>query len=221
MPREPPMDTSLQNNLYRQANVLAVVTIFYNLLEGGISMWLGAADETLTLFGFGVDSLIEVVSAVGIWHMLRRISTNNGVPRDEFEQRALKITAASFYLLSAGLAIGGVYSVYVHHKPETTLWGMVVSLISILVMWILIIQKTKVGKALGSEAMLADAACSRVCIYLSCVLLVASGAYELTGFGYLDGLGSLFIAWLAFREGREFQQKEKGGACGCCCTHSP
>ena len=57
-----------RDKLYARANLLTVLTIGYNLLEGGVSVWLGAADETLALFGFGVDSFIEVISAVGVWH---------------------------------------------------------------------------------------------------------------------------------------------------------
>ena len=74
--------------LYRRANLLAVFTIFYNLIEGVVSVWFGTADKTLALFGFGVDSFIEVISAIGVWHMLRRIRNNSGETRDEFEQQA-------------------------------------------------------------------------------------------------------------------------------------
>lgn len=209
------METSPNGILYKQANFLAVFTIIYNMIEGIVAMWFGASDETLALFGFGVDSFIEVISAVGIWHMIRRIRSNNGETSDEFEQLALKITGGSFYVLAAGLAVTAVLNIHLKHKPETTVWGIVISLISILFMWFLIQQKTKVGKALNSEAILADAACSRVCVYLSLVLLTASVGYELTGIGYLDAIGALLIAYLSMKEGWESFQKAKGISCSC------
>jgi len=204
--------------LYRQANYLALFTIIYNLLEGGISTRAGAADETLALFGFGVDSFIEVISAVGVWHMLRRISNNSGETRDEFEQRALRITGGAFYLLTAGLVVTALLSIYQQHRPATTLWGVIISLASISFMWYLIHQKTKVGKALASQAILADAACSKTCVSLSVVLLVSSAGYELTGIGSLDAIGALLIAWLAWREGRESFAKARGLNCSCNCS---
>lgn len=211
------METNPNGKLYKQANFLAVFTIIYNMIEGIVSMWFGASDETLALFGFGVDSFIEVISAVGIWHMIRRINNNNGETHAVFEQRALRITGGSFYALSAGLVITAIMNIYMKHKPETTVWGIVISLISIAFMWFLIYQKTKVGKALNSEAVLADAACSRVCVYLSVVLLVASVGFELTGIGYLDSIGALLIAWVSWKEGRESIQKANGSSCSCCC----
>jgi divalent metal cation (Fe/Co/Zn/Cd) transporter len=84
-------------------------------------------------------------------------------------------------------------------------------------MWFLINHKIKVGSALNSPAILADAACSRACVYLSLVLLAASLGYELTGIGSLDALGALFIAWLTWREGREAFQKAAGMDCSCSC----
>lgn len=213
------MHQTSNEGLYRRASLLALVTIAYNFIEGILSMWLGAAGETLALFGFGVDSFIEVISAVGIWHMLRRIKANKGQTRDEFEQRALKITGGSFYVLSAGLAVTAGVNIYLKHRPETTVWGIVISLAAISFMWLLLRQKTRVGKALGSPAILADAACSRACLYLSLVLLAASAGYELTGIGYLDSLGALLIAGLAWKEGRESFQKAKGAPCGCCCSN--
>ena len=214
------METSPNEKLYKQANFLAVFTIIYNMIEGIVSLWFGASDETLALFGFGVDSFIEVISAVGIWHMIRRIDNNYGKTRDEFEQRALRITGGSFYVLSAGLVATAIMNIYMNHKPESTVCGIVISFISMTFMWFLIHQKTKVGKALNSEAMLADAACSKVCVYLSVVLLVASVGFELTGIGYLDSIGALLIAWLSLKEGRESFQKAKGSSCSCCCQKS-
>ena len=145
------MQQTTREKLYSTANLLAVVTIFYNLVEGIVSIWMGAADETLALFGFGVDSFIEVFSAIGVWHMIRRVRANRGETRDEFEQRALTITGASFYLLTVGLVLTSIINIWQQHRPETTLWGIVISSISISFMWLLIHYKTKVGKALNSK----------------------------------------------------------------------
>ena len=212
------MESTETGTLYRRASYLAVFTIFYNLLEGAVSVWFGAADETLALFGFGVDSFIEVISAIGVWHMLGRIRNNRGETRDEFEQRALRITGAAFYLLSAGLLLTAAVNIYQQHKPEATLPGVIISSLSISFMWYLIHHKTKVGIALDSAAILADAACSKACVYLSLVLLAASLGYELTGIGSLDALGALFIAWLTWREGREAFRKAAGMECSCSCS---
>lgn len=65
--------------LYKTATLLALITIGYNIAEGAVSVWFGAADETLSLFGFGVDSFVEVISGIGIWHMVRRIRSNGGI----------------------------------------------------------------------------------------------------------------------------------------------
>lgn len=201
--------------LHARASYLALFTIVYNLLEGAISIGMGAADETLALFGFGVDSCIEVISAVGVWHMLRRIKVNGGEARDEFEQRALRITGASFYVLTTGLLLTAAINLYMEHRPETTVWGIAISLLSISFMWYLIIQKTRVGTALNSPAILADAACSKACVYLSVVLLISSIGYELTGIGTLDALGAIAISLLTFREGKEAFGKAKGMDCSC------
>uniref|UniRef100_A0A831TZX3 Cation efflux protein transmembrane domain-containing protein n=1 Tax=Geobacter metallireducens TaxID=28232 RepID=A0A831TZX3_GEOME len=204
--------------LYRKAALLALVTIIYNIVEGVVSVWFGAADETLSLFGFGLDSFVEVISGVGIWHMVRRLQRGEEEKRDSFERRALRITGGTFYLLAAGLVATAALSIYSGHRPETTVWGIVVSLVSISFMWLLIHHKMKVGKALNSPAILADAACSRACLLLSAALLAASAGYEVTGIGWLDSLGSLAIAWLSFREGREAFGKADGMGCSCSCA---
>jgi divalent metal cation (Fe/Co/Zn/Cd) transporter len=207
-----------RDRLVARANLLAILTIGYNFVEGVVSMVLGGADETLALFGFGVDSFIEVISAVGIWHMIRRIRNNQGETRDAFEQRALRITGGAFYGLTAGLLLMAGLNLVQQHKPETALWGIVVSLVSMSFMWLLIRHKTRVGTALNSQAVLADAACSKACLYLSVVLLIASAGFELTGIGSLDAVGALLIAWFTWKEGREAFSKARGLACPCSCN---
>ncbi len=209
------MNPGHRDRLLKTAYFLAVITIVYNVVEGAVSVWFGAEDQTLSLFGFGIDSFVEVISGIGIWHMVRRIRSHGEGDRDTFERRALKITGWAFFLLTAGLVISSGLSFYEHHRPESTVWGIVVSLVSISFMWLLIHYKTKVGTALNSPAILADAACSRVCMQLSLTLLAASAGYELTGLGGFDAVGALLIAYLAFREAKEALGKAGGLSCGC------
>ena len=70
-------------------------TIFYNIVEGLVSVYFGVKDETLSLFGFGIDSFVEVISGIGIWHMLIRVKAK-GEERDEFEKRVLKLPGLLF-----------------------------------------------------------------------------------------------------------------------------
>ena len=207
----------MTQKLYAQASTLALFTIIYNILEGVVSVWFGIADETLSLFGFGLDSFIEVISAIGIWHMVKRIRKNGGESRDEFEQRALKITGWAFYALTVILVITACNNIITGQRPETTISGVVISTISILFMWYLIRCKRMIGYAINSPAMLADAACAQACVYLSITLLMSSLAYTLTGLGFIDSLGAIAIAWFTYREGKESLDKAKGLSCCCSC----
>jgi divalent metal cation (Fe/Co/Zn/Cd) transporter len=189
---------------------LAFFTIFYNLAEGLISIYFGAQDETLTLFGFGVDSFIEVMSGIGILAMVIRIRRNPDTPRSQFERTALRVTGTAFYLLVVGLAATAIYNIIVGHKPETTLPGLIISLISIGVMWALVMGKRKVGHALNSSPILADANCTMVCISMSVVLLASSLIYELTGFGFVDSIGALGLIYFSYNEGKESFEKAAG-----------
>lgn len=83
-------------------------------------------------------------------------------------------------------------------------------------MWALMYSKIKLGEKLDSHAILADASCTRTCIYLSIILLLSSIGFELTGFGGLDSIGATGIAWFSFKEGKEAFQKAKGRTCCSC-----
>jgi divalent metal cation (Fe/Co/Zn/Cd) transporter len=198
---------------YKKAYQLSLFTIFYNIVEGLVSMILGYKDETLALFGFGVDSFIEVVSGIGIAVMILRIQQYPESSKNEFEIKALKITGTSFYLLSAGLLVGIMLNIITNHKPETTLWGIVISLVSIIVMIWLLTAKKSVGKRLHSEPIISDSNCTKVCVYMSIVLLIASLIYEITGFAYADAIGAAGLIYFSISEGKEAFEKAKGINC--------
>lgn len=210
------LSSSQEKKLYDIALALGVFTILYNLAEGIIATWFGLEDETLALFGFGVDSFIELISGTGIVVMVLRIRKNPQSNRSTFERTALKVTGTSFYLLVAALLVSALIVLYSGHKPLTTFWGVVISVVSIIVMLFLIYGKIKTGKQLQSDAILADANCTKVCIYMSCILLASSGIYELTGFAYADALGTLGLAWFSYQEGKEcFEKAASNKHCGC------
>jgi divalent metal cation (Fe/Co/Zn/Cd) transporter len=204
-----------KEKLLNRAFWLAIVTIVYNIVEGIVSIGFGINDETLSLLGFGVDSLVEVISGTGILHMVIKLRRTGDDSRGLFEQKALKITGSAFMILTAGLIIGSVLNIISGHTPSTTLPGIIISSISILTMYFLMKYKLIIGKKLESDAIIADALCTRTCFYLSIILLVSSLLYEFFKIPYIDVAGSLGIAYFAFREGLEAFQKARGSNCSC------
>ena len=201
---------------YQIAFLLSLFTILANLVEGVFSTILGQQDGTLALFGFGLDSFIEVISAVGITTMILRIAREPQSPRSKFEVTALKITGVSFYLLTAGLVLTALLNLMNKAKPETAVSGLIISLISLSVMVFLYRAKLRVGRRLNSDPIIADANCTKTCIYMSLVLLGSSLIYTFTGLAFIDTLGAIGIAWFSFGEGREAFEKATGReTCDC------
>lgn len=205
------------NPLLRKALVLGIITVVYNIIEGLVSVFFGAKDETLALLGFGVDSFVEVISGIGIIHMILRMKFSKVTKRDNFEKTALIINGTAFYILTAGLILGAILNIINDVKPSTTLAGIIIAVISIGTMYYLMNSKIKVGRQLNSDAILADANCTRTCFYLSFILLLSSGLFEIFRIGYFDILGSLGIAYYAFKEGKESFEKSKSQELNCAC----
>ena len=112
-----PIKKEWNKKLVNTALWLAVITIIYNIAEGIISILFGISDETLSLLGFGSDSFVEVISGIGILHMVMRMRNAETDSNDKFERTALRITGFSFYLLVAGLISGSIIISHRHNKP--------------------------------------------------------------------------------------------------------
>lgn len=204
------------DRLIRNALGWSLFTVIYNIIEGVISVYFGVADDSLSLFGFGLDSFIETISAIGIAHMIYRMKKYPDVERGKFEITALKITGWCFYLLAVFLFLTAVMNVVDHKSPTSTLPGVIITSISIISMIVLIRAKKSIGRKLNSSPMIADANCNLVCVYMSIVVLVASALFEIFRIGYFDVLGTLGIVYFSIREGRESFQKAKN--IDCCCS---
>jgi divalent metal cation (Fe/Co/Zn/Cd) transporter len=214
-----PVDRTETEKLYKFALYLSIFTIVYNIAEGLISTWIGYSDESLTLFGFGVDSFIETISGIGIAAMVLRIARNPLSSKSQFEVAALKVTGWSFYGLSAGLLVSAVLSLLSGRQPESTFWGVIISVISIAAMLVLIHYKKKIGAALNSKAIIADANCNVVCVYMSLTLLASSFLYEMFALPYVDAAGALGLVYFSVKEGRECFEKARSLNDACSCGH--
>jgi divalent metal cation (Fe/Co/Zn/Cd) transporter len=191
--------------------------VLYNLAEGGVSIAFGTADDSVALWGFGADSLIEVASAVLVMARLRH---GFAAPATEAERRATLGIGGLFVLLALVVTAGALLQLGSGSHPATTVPGLVIAALSLAFMVFLWRAKRAAATALDSAALRSDAACSRACIQLSLVLFAGSLLFLLTPrLWWVDGAAALLLALLIGREGLESIRAARDpgftGDCGC------
>lgn len=201
------------------ARALAVFTIFYNLVEGLVSMGFGLADESVALFGFGADSFIEVGSALIV---LWRLAGTSGcaTTRLHRERKSTLGIGILFVLLALGTCVASTAQLLTRRHPETTLPGLAISLASLLFMFWLWRAKRRAARVLDSRTLEGDAACSLACIQLSLVLFVGSLVFQLVPrLWWIDSVAAMVLSSLIAKEGisgiRAARNPEFSGGCGC------
>ena len=180
----------------RTALALVWATIAWNSLEAVVAIASGAEAGSIALVGFGLNSIVEVGSAiVVVWQF-----SGADVER---EQRALKLIAGSFFVFAAYVATQAIWDFVARSEPAESLAGIVLATLSLLVMPGLAIAKRRVGRRMGSRTVVADGGQTMLCSYLSAILLVGLIANATLGWWWADPFAALAIAALAVREGRE------------------
>jgi divalent metal cation (Fe/Co/Zn/Cd) transporter len=198
----------------RRALWLSGLTIAYNLAEGLVSMTFGWADDSIALFGFGADSLIEVASAVLVlWKLLDHGNL-------ERERKAARGIGWLFLLLALGIAGGAILQITAQRHPPTTVPGLVISALSLSFMGFLWRAKLQAARALDSATLEADATCSLACIQLSVVLFMGSLLFLFApALWWVDATAALGLALLIGKEGigmiRAARSECFTGGCGC------
>lgn len=214
----------MEEILIRRAVYLSWFTVAYNLIEGIVSIGFGAEDSSISLLGFGIDSLIEVASALAVlWRFRAETMLNKEVSLAKERLSTLTI-GVLFIVLAIITAIGSVLQVARGKHPETTLPGVIISTISLSFMFYLWKAKLNVGRALNSATVIKDAACSFACIKLSVVLFLGSLLYAAApSLWWADSIAALVLAYLIGREGWETvgtaRQPDFKGGCGCADEH--
>lgn len=196
-----------RGQLNRRSLHLAYVTAGYNLLEGIVAVAAGAAASSTALLGFGLDSFIEVSSAlVVIWQFRSRLP-------EARERLALRLIAVSFFALAAWISVDAVRSLLGQGEPEPSPVGIGIAAVSVVVMPLLVWAKRRTGRELGSATVVADSTQTLLCTYLSAILLIGLGLNALLGWSWADPIAGLVIAAVAVREG---VQAWKGEQCDDC-----
>jgi divalent metal cation (Fe/Co/Zn/Cd) transporter len=183
--------------LGRRARLLAGASVAYNVVEAVVAVGAGLVAGSVALVGFGLDSTVEVSSGLIVLWQFR-----HPLPEAR-EQRALRLMAVSFFALAAYVGVESVRGLLGDSRPDASPVGIGLAVASLLVMPLLSVAQRRTGRALGSQAVVADSTQTLLCTYLSAVLLVGLLLNATLGWSWADPLAGLVIAAVAVNEGRE------------------
>ena len=201
-----PLAPAERARLGRRAQQLAAASVAYNLVEAVVAVTAGMVAGSVALVGFGLDSVVEVSSGLIIlWQFRHRLPESR-------EQQALRLMAVSFFALAAYVSFESMRALLGDHDPDASMVGIGLAVASLLVMPLLSWAQRRTGRALGSDAVVADSTQTLLCTYLSAVVLVGLVLNATLGWSWADPIAGLVIAAVAVREGLEAWRGEN---CGC------
>lgn len=190
--------------LRRRIRIIVAITISWNVIEAVVALFAGAAASSAALIGFGLDSVVEVLSAAAVaWQFA-------SPDPEKREKVALRVIAVSFFALAAYVSVDAVLSLTGLREPEHSPVGIVVAGLSLIVMPFLSWFERRTGRELGSASAIADSKQTLICTYLSAALLIGLLLNSMFGWAWADSAAALAIAVFAVREGIEAW---RGGAC--------
>lgn len=190
--------------LRRRIRIVVAITITWNVIEAVVALAAGGAASSTALIGFGLDSIVEVLSAAAVaWQFAAPDPQRR-------EKAALRVIAVSFFGLAAYVSVDAVLSLIGLHDPEHSPVGIAIAALSLVVMPFLSWFERRTGRELGSASAIADSKQTLICTYLSAALLVGLLLNGLLGWAWADSAAALVIAVVAVREGVEAW---KGDAC--------
>jgi divalent metal cation (Fe/Co/Zn/Cd) transporter len=195
-------DASLRRGLR-----LEYFTITWNLLEAVVGLAAGMVAGSVALVGFALDSIVEASSGgILLWRL--RAEAHGARPAEEVERRAIRLVAVAFLALAAYVGGRAAYDLFYGSRPDESIVGIALALVSLIVMPILAHRKNIVARELDSRALQADSTQTTLCTYLSAILLVGLVTNALFGWWWADSIAGLGIAVFAAKEGRELWTAE-------------
>jgi len=205
--------TVARHPLVREAFRLEWVTVGWMVIEAIVATAAGVASGSLVLIAFGLDSVVELISAgVLIWRLSVELRHGH-VFSENAERIAGRIGGALLFALAAYVVLAAGWNLWTQHRGEFSAPGFIITLMAIPIMRYLATRKIELANQLGSQALRADAMESVTCGWLSVVAVVSLGVQAVSGVWWIDSVGSLAIVWLLVKEGREAW---RGGCCADC-----
>lgn len=190
----------------RRAKFIAGASVAYNLVEAAVALSAGAVASSRALVGFGLDSLVEVSSGlIVLWQFSRPLSASR-------EQRAMRMMAVAFFALALFVGFESGRALVTSHVAESSIVGIVLAAVSLVVMPFLSFAQRHTGRKLASNTVVADATQTMLCVYLSAVLLVGLVFNAAFGWWWADPVAGLIIAAVAAKEGVSAWKGD--GCCG-------
>ncbi|MFM9918846.1 cation transporter [Lacisediminihabitans sp. H27-G8] len=183
--------------LRRRIRWIVAATIAYNVVEAVIAISAGSAASSAALIGFGLDPIVEVLSAVAVaWQFA-------APDPEKREKTALRVIAWSFFALAAYVTVDAGLSLFGVREADHSPVGVVLAAVSLVVMPFLSVAERRAGRELGSASAIADSKQTLICSYLSAALLVGLLLNILFGWAWADSVAALVIMVFAVREGLE------------------
>ena len=197
--------------LAQRGRYLELFTIAWAVTEGVIALISAERAHSLSLAGFGLDSLIEVVSGAALlWRMSHEMDLHR---RHRAEHVSLRIAGVCLFLLAAYISVAAILKLHSRGDDQTTWTGIAVTMASVIFMPLLSRAKRKVGQALDSGAMMTDAKQTDFCMYMALIVLFGLVVHAIFGIGWADSVASLLLVPLLLRAGTLSLRGEA------CCAH--
>jgi divalent metal cation (Fe/Co/Zn/Cd) transporter len=193
--------TDLRRLAARRGQLLQYLTIAWNSIECLVALLAGFLSGSVALVGFGFDSAIEVTSSLAALWRLR--SDADEVRREAAERITVRVIGACFLLLAAYVTYDAIQTLRKEHVPDQSTTGIVLAVLSLAIMPALVHFKRRIARQLGSGALEAEARQTRVCAYLSAILLAGLGLNAWVGWWWADPLAGLMMVPLIAWEGLE------------------
>ncbi len=197
---------------------IELLTVVWMIIEATIALSSGFATRSVSLQGFGIDSVIELIAGgILLWRLWVEQRGGDLVVIERAERRASWVTALSLFALALYIAGDSILAFVARTRPTASWWGLGLALAAVIIMPLLWQGKLRISRRIGSTALKADAVCSVTCAYMSVALLLGLLLNRLAGWWWADPLAGLVLIYFLLREGREaLHEARTGESCDCC-----